>query len=573
MVKCRNCGASVHFDPKKQLIRCDYCDSEYSAEETKDSLISKEDGSDLYESMVYTCPMCGAEIMQDRDTAVTFCSYCGSSVELSGRLVQMKAPEIVLPFQIPKEDAENLYRKFIGKSLFAPSYMKKNTQTEKIRGIYMPYWIYRMDCHKELDFKGSISTRSGDYIVTDHYKLTSKVDADYQGIAFDASSAYSDELSEAIAPYDFRMSKPFYPGYISGFYADAADVEPEVYEDDAIRTAASDIVAHAKEQPVMKKYHVTEDTSGAVAGINVQAKQLAYFPVWFLASRNKGYVSYAVINGQSGKVAADVPIDYGKFLIGSVLLAIPIMIGLDFFVSMKPSVLCALTVLFAIISMILTNGTMNRIYTRKNYYDDQGVLYSRGIDPNRLQRKALSGEKIYDYDLQPHAVTPQESWQPETEEAKKAWEKVQQEQAKQKTSAASTATSIFYLLGFGLIWFGAEYLPVCILIGFAFLVIAFLIGIFTSKTVTTTKKVAAPRPLLRQPYKEKLPVQIKPIIAIVLGAILFVIHPWQDFIYYIGVVVVMIPVLISYYDLIRLHNDLSRRMPRQFYERGEDLEA
>ena len=58
------------------------------------------------------------------------------------------------------------------------------------------------------------------------------------------------------------------------------------------------------------------------------------FPVWFLSYRNKDRVAYATVNGQTGKVVADLPISVGKFLLGSLIVAIPVYI-----------LLCLLTVL------------------------------------------------------------------------------------------------------------------------------------------------------------------------------------------------------------------------------------
>ncbi|MBO4391594.1 MAG: zinc ribbon domain-containing protein [Lachnospiraceae bacterium] len=571
MVKCKNCGGNVHFDPVKQLIKCDYCDSEYSAEETKESLISKEDGSDLYESMAFTCPMCGAEILQDQDTAVTFCSYCGSGVELSGRLVKMKVPTCVVPFQITKEDAEKQYKKFIGKALYAPSYMKTASQTEKIRGIYMPYWVYEMHCHGDVAFDGEKSRRSGDYILTDHYKLNSRVDANYKGIAFDSSSAFADELSEAIAPFDIRASKPFYPGYISGFYADAADVDSEVYSDDAVRVAGADITCRAKTMKAMAEYNLSEKDPHAAEALKVTGREMAYFPVWFLAIRQKGYVSYAVVNGQSGKVAADVPIDFGKFLIGSVIIAIPIMIALDLFVSLRPPYLCAGTMLFALISMIISNMTMNRIYTRQNYYDDQGVLYSRGYDPNRIQAKVRSGGKLDMSDLrQRDAVNSDSVFKDDP--ANDPAPKVKSEPAKDKKAEKAPLVSTLMMVGCLMVYVGLSYFPVMIIPGIIMILFSVILGAAGKNKKATVETVAQPKPVLSQPFKEKIPVLIKPIIAILIGVVLFLVKPWRDIVYYIGIIVMMIPVLFSYIDVIRLHNQLSRRMPRQLNQRAEELD-
>lgn len=49
--------------------------------------------------------------------------------------------------------------------------------------------------------------------------------------------------------------------------------------------------------------------------LNTECKEAAsaMLPVWFLSYRNKDRVAYATVNGQTGKVAADIPVDSRKF--------------------------------------------------------------------------------------------------------------------------------------------------------------------------------------------------------------------------------------------------------------------
>ena len=55
------------------------------------------------------------------------------------------------------------------------------------------------------------------------------MDCQYKGLSYDASSSFDDSISEAIAPYDVKNMNPFTPSMLSGFYADTADVAPDVY--------------------------------------------------------------------------------------------------------------------------------------------------------------------------------------------------------------------------------------------------------------------------------------------------------------------------------------------------------
>ncbi len=66
------------------------------------------------------------------------------------------------------------------------------------------------------------------------------------------------------------------------------------------------------------------------------------YPVWFLSWRKDDRVAYATVNGQTGKVVADLPIDIKQFLKGALVLAIPLFVLLNFLGTMKPHTLLSL---------------------------------------------------------------------------------------------------------------------------------------------------------------------------------------------------------------------------------------
>ena len=43
----------------------------------------------------------------------------------------------------------------------------------------------------------------------------------------------------------------------------------------------------------------------------------ALFPVWFLTWRKNDRVAFLVMNGETGKISADLPVDIRRFLLGS----------------------------------------------------------------------------------------------------------------------------------------------------------------------------------------------------------------------------------------------------------------
>ena len=548
MFVCPNCGANINFDPGKQLLHCDFCDTDLSP----DSVIQKDDavestyteseadansetGFKEYTTTIYTCKECGGEILAYDNTVATFCSYCGASTVLSSRIGKERAPEYIIPFKITKEQSAELYRKAVKKALFAPAYMKEDTVIEKFRGIYMPYWIYDFKENRPASLRGQEDHRSGDYIIHTHYDINTNVDAEYNGLAYDASSQFNDNLSEAIAPFDFNTAVPFNTSYMSGFYADAADTDAKLYADQARMIVTADIYNNIARDPAVKKITLKTDSMSNLAPEKTESR-LGYFPVWFLSCKNKDRITYAVINGQTGEVATDIPIDFKKYLISSLIVTIPLFALLYLVPVIKPTTLIVFALIFSIISMIIVCSQKNKIYVRTFNLDDKGLRY---------RQEQAAKAKGPDAGTNPQ---PQPQARP-----------------KIKSGAGNDAFfSILAVIGF--------LLSLCAGGVGVVLYLCVIVPLITNARKNKSKKVVVDdsKVKAKAPGGEKFLLCLKPLIGAVIAIAIWLIAPISDEYYYIAALICMVGVLLSFFDMIKQHNELSTRKPPQFDKRGGD---
>ena len=401
MYECPSCGAGLEFNPKTQKLDCKYCNSSFDPKDLEEKLkdakgekgfsienSKDENGNekiDVYDAIVFRCTQCGAELITTDETIATFCSYCGSSAVLEKRNQKKVAPSYVIPFKKSKEECENAYKSKLKKAFFAPSDMLKNQQVEKIRGIYMPYWIYSFDKDGKQTDKGSRCTgRIGDYIYYDDYSITTDVKASCDGVSHDAAANFSDDLSEAIAPFSMKEKKDFSPTYLSGYYADSEDVNGEVYKEECNKIANAQASRELKKDSLYSRYGSNPQVS-----LNHKETKLGLFPVYFLATRNKqgDRISYAVVNGQTGKVAAEIPIDFKKYLIASLVIAVGLFFLLNGFLTLTPNKIIVISIIFNIISLIISNSQMNKVIAREKMMDDKG-----SVSKNNLSEKQKNGK-------------------------------------------------------------------------------------------------------------------------------------------------------------------------------------
>lgn len=375
MYECPNCAGNLKFDIARQQLYCEHCDTAvdpYSIYKEKDA----REHSTEYEVTVFTCPQCGGEILSEDNTAATFCSFCGAATILDSRISKERRPARIIPFAKTKEDCKSAYAKMMRRAVFAPKILKDQENIEKFRGIYMPYWVYSFEKSGASSFFPRTKRyRQGDYVYAEDYRIDSEIQASYEGITYDASASFDDSLSKAIGPFDLEKGKTFTPTFLSGFYADTSDVDAEVYLDDATETVVADGCERLSRTSICKTHRVTESELRCAVEPAEHNTQLAMLPVWFLSYRNGDKISYAVVNGQTGKAAAEIPVDPKKYFLGSMLLAVPLFVLLNLFFTFTPTTVLLFAVVLALCCMGIANIQVSNLLARKNGEEDQGLKF------------------------------------------------------------------------------------------------------------------------------------------------------------------------------------------------------
>ncbi len=577
MYECPNCAANLQFSIAKQMLYCEHCETTidpYAFHKEKDA----EETVDTYEVTIFSCPQCGGEILSEDNTAATFCSFCGSATILDSRISRERRPAYIIPFMKTKRDCERSYAKMMKRAFFAPKELKDKSHIEKFRGIYMPYWVYSFEKNGPASFSGSRSYRRGDYVYTKHYMLECDVEESYKGLAYDASASFSDNLSNAIAPFDLKKGKPFAPTFLSGFYADTSDVESRVYETEAENMIIEDACKRIARQPGCGKYHVNDSTHrsslrNAVRPTRCKA-ELAMLPVWFLSYRNGDRVSYAVVNGQTGEAAGDLPVDIKKYVIGSVALAVPLFLLLNLFFTIRPTSILWIAAALALVCTIISNVQLSRIYIRESGEDDKGFMYAK-------RHGTMKETKV-----------PKETLAQEMAAGREREKERRIKQQEKNSSSNGVGRTILFVIGIILLsrvvthvlptilinavkttTYSFDLMPI---IGGIFLILflgSFFLPIFFAVRRQVKEAKGKEKPSRKVGFKDKFPTLVKPLGAIVLAVLIQIVNPVRDEFYYIGAFVCMGAVLWALMDIIKQHNVLTTRKLPQFNKRGGDENA
>ena len=230
--KCPNCGGGLVFDPKTQKFKCEYCLSAFTEEalkEMEEAARKSEEASkpgempeaEKIESqkqaeskmVLYTCPSCGAEIVAQETTASTYCCYCHNPVVLSGSLDGKYRPDGLIPFEIDKKKAKEIFKNWIQKKKYVPDDFYSPRQMEYLEGIYYPYWMYSCQVSGEMQAEALRKrvTVAGEieYIETSRYHLEKKAELPIKDVARNALKQADRSLAETVLPFDMKKLRPF----------------------------------------------------------------------------------------------------------------------------------------------------------------------------------------------------------------------------------------------------------------------------------------------------------------------------------------------------------------------------
>ena len=372
------------FDIPGQELKCGRCGRTESIEEA-DRREARTAGSSFSVDLL-TCPTCGAEIRTMNTAQAAFCSYCGSSVLLESRAADMEAPEMVAPFRVTREECFEKYRKMVGRSICADRRLKRDVTAESFRAIYVPHYTYSASVRGETVLEGTETKGNNTY----YYNTTVSLNHRFDNILHDASREMPDALSEKIARVDGDAFRPFSPAYLSGYYADVPDTDESAYipfaKAEAVRLGLKDVMSDLEGS---YNYSSGEAEKKLVDMAHAECTGRTLVPVWFMSIRSGKRLLYAIQNGVTGEMIADIPMDIPRFGLIALIAAVPIFLLLNAVnLTLRPEMVLIVAMLMA----IATQWIVNR--HRYNIRDRETAEQAKdgGDDLNRRlkQRKKLA---------------------------------------------------------------------------------------------------------------------------------------------------------------------------------------
>ena len=327
--KCPCCDGAIEFDSQLQKMKCPFCDSEFEMETLKqydaelnaqpqenmnwDTAAGTEWQPGEEEGLrVYTCNTCGGEIVADETTGASECPFCGNPVVMTGQFAGDLKPDLVIPFKVDKKGAIAALKNHYKGKILLPKVFKDQNHIKEVKGLYVPVWLFDTDADAHVCYKASRvrswSDSNYDYTDTSYFSGTRAGGIGFDNVPEDGSTKMDDTMMESIEPFRVEDGVDFQTAYLSGYLADKYDVNAE-----QSIARANERIKNSTEQAFADTVQGYTSVVPVHTSIQLQNGRARYalYPVWILNTQWNGQKFTFGINGQTGKIAGDLPMDKG----------------------------------------------------------------------------------------------------------------------------------------------------------------------------------------------------------------------------------------------------------------------
>lgn len=291
----------------------------------------------------FRCEGCGASLSLRASERTQVCVYCASPNVVAGALdATRQEPR----FCIPHAQGEKLARQALAdwqKKLWFFSHQGvRRARLENFKGVYLPSVLYSAIARARYDVSigeeyyvtetytttenGKTVTRTRRVKKHEWVPLSGEYDAYATDLVVSASSGIPNDELEAIEPFDFKGLRRYSPGLVAGWPVET----PSRSEGDCLGLARKELqgVVDSRLQQFMPGDTFSDLKS--TTRIEHESATPLLVPLWVLALKydEKKPALRVLINGQTGKTSAKVPLSWPRLIIAAVLLvALLVLVG------------------------------------------------------------------------------------------------------------------------------------------------------------------------------------------------------------------------------------------------------
>lgn len=333
ITKCVNCGGNVLFNPQKNMLYCEHCDSVYNiTSQSKNAKILRKYTVDYTpeENKVtdsqYFCTTCKSMHTKEDDKLSTRCPSCGATTIVKSSS-GANYPDGIIPFKLSKDRAAEIFDAWISKRKFAPKDLKLMARAKKLSSVYVPVYNLNGVCasYYTATVKKVHTDSSTDTIFSTVHTIRDTEVMPIKNYMVVANSVVEKRFVEKICTVNPSDIVPYSPDYLLGY--SGADTNISIH--DAVDYLKRE--SHNSGENMIR--HKLKEKYDEIVHLNVESNlqnlsfSHVYVPVFMNHYTYKGKSYHCYISGTNGETAGNSPKSAGKILsvVGGVLGAIALL--------------------------------------------------------------------------------------------------------------------------------------------------------------------------------------------------------------------------------------------------------
>jgi len=345
---CDTCGSDLRFDPEGHRLTCDHCGNTEEIAgsgwtggikelDFRRALADQLDAEEIEETIVVTCPNCGATTEFREDEHAGECPFCATPVVTGTGTNRQIKPRGLLPFGLDEGTARVALTDWLGSLWFAPSgLMEYARKGRKMNGIYVPYWTFDADTQSQYTgqrgkhyYETKTVMRDGKrrqvrIRKTRWRRVSGRVARFFDDVLVLASRSLPKKYTDGLEPWDLSELEPYKPEYLAGFRAEGYQVELADGFEEARGYMDRMILRDVK-------YDIGGDDQ-RVSNVQTDIRDVTFkhvlLPVWLAAYKYRGRTFRFVVNGRTGRVQGERPYSAWKITFAVILgLIVALAVG------------------------------------------------------------------------------------------------------------------------------------------------------------------------------------------------------------------------------------------------------
>jgi len=345
--KCPNCGAVTAYSIGQEGLACGHCGYQEKvqanvvgtqAEEFEFSLDNLARAAHGWgdERKDLKCLSCGAEIAIPAGSMAATCAFCGSNevVQASASKDQLR-PKFLIPFKIDTQKCNQIAREWLGKSWMVPKELKNFAAMDKFIAIYLPYWTFHACTN------ATWQAQVGHQVSERYYDSSSKswktrtktvwrwesgrARLDIDDLLVAGTERVSARHLGNVDHFDLSAIVTYSAEFLAGLQAKGYDRPLETAWEiarDVMREKTKAACIGQASTSQVRNFSMKLDFSD-------ESWRYLLMPVYLAAYQFNGKTYHAIVNGQTGEISGQRPVNWQKiWLVIAMILAPGAMAGL-----------------------------------------------------------------------------------------------------------------------------------------------------------------------------------------------------------------------------------------------------